>query len=87
MNTPSDYRTPADAAYVIVRLEEAGAALLSLPNSGHGTGLRKGGLEHVRDMIEAYGWHQTQLRPPTPSARRITEMDEAYGWLALIPAI
>ncbi len=39
----------------------------------------------LRDAAEAYGWSLAQLRPPMPSASRITRMDKVMGYLALIP--
>ncbi|MBN8907206.1 MAG: hypothetical protein J0H99_11410, partial [Rhodospirillales bacterium] len=76
---------PADPEYVIYRLEEAGAALLALPHTGWTTKLRSGSLEIVRSAAEAYGWVESRIRPPVPSAERITRMDEAMGWLQAIP--
>ena len=76
---------PFDAELVICRLEEAGAALLSLPGSGWSTRLRSSSLEIVRTAIESYGWTSNRVRPPVPSAERITRMDEAMGWISLIP--
>ena len=74
-----------DAQFVIDRLEEAGAALLALPGTGWSTKLRASSLEIVRSAIEAYGWTTKRIRPPVPSAAKITRMDEAMGWLPLIP--
>lgn len=74
-----------DAKYIEIRLEDAGRALLALPNSGHSTRLRSSALEVVQDMREAYGWSESRLRPPVPSAAAIDAMDKAYAWLALIP--
>jgi hypothetical protein len=31
------------------------------------------------------GWEAGRIRPAVPSAARITRMDEALGWIALIP--
>ena len=76
---------PFDAASVILRLEEAGATLLALPGSGWSTRLRSSSLEIVRTAIESYGWTSKRIRPPIPSAARITRMDEAMGWISLIP--
>jgi hypothetical protein len=76
---------PLDADLVTYRLEEAGATLLSLPGSGWSTRLRSSSLEIVRAAIESYGWTAKQIRPPVPSAARITRMDEAMGWIPLIP--
>ena len=76
---------PFDADLVIYRLEEAGATLLVLPGSGWSTRLRSSPLEIVRAAIESYGWTAKHIRPPIPSAARITRMDEAMGWISLIP--
>ena len=78
--------TPAiDASYVIWRLEEAGATLLALPPSGWSTCLRTSNLDIVRTAAESYGWTAKRIRPPMPSAAKITRMDEAMGWIPLIP--
>lgn len=74
-----------DADFVVYRLEEAGTTLLSLPGTGWSTRLRTSSLEIVRSALESYGWTEKQIRPPVPSAQRITRMDEALGWIALIP--
>jgi hypothetical protein len=74
-----------DAELVIYRLEEAGAALLALPGTGWSTRLRGSSLEIVRTAIESYGWTTNRIRPPVPSAARITRMDEAMSWIPLIP--
>jgi hypothetical protein len=39
----------------------------------------------LREAAEAYGWSTAEVRPPMPSASRITRMDTAMGYLALIP--
>ena len=74
-----------DAGFIIYRLEEAGATLLALPESGYSTKLRVSQLEVAPSPVEAYGFHRARIRPPTPSAARITRMDEALSWIALIP--
>jgi len=74
-----------DAAFVVYRLEEAGATLLALPQSGHSTRLRLSHSDVVHTALEAYGWDKGRVRPPVPSASRITRMDEAMGWIAYIP--
>jgi len=76
---------PVDAELVIYRLEEAGATLISLPPGGYSTQLRTGSMEIVRSALESYGWTDKRLRPAVPSAARITRMDEALGWIPLIP--
>jgi hypothetical protein len=75
-----------DAEAVILRLEEAGASLLALPGTGWSTKLRSSSLDIVRSAIESYGWTSSRIRPPVPSAERISHMDEAMSWLMLIPA-
>lgn len=74
-----------DAEFVIYRLEEAGTALLSLPNTGFTTAMRQSNLDLVRAAVEGYGWTERQIRPPLPTAEQITRMDEALGWMSLIP--
>jgi hypothetical protein len=74
-----------DAAFIIYRLEEAGATLLALPGSGYSTRLRVTALDVVQEAQEAKGWQAGRIRPPVPSASRISRMDEALGWIALIP--
>ena len=76
---------PVDAEFVIYRLEEAGAALLALPGTGWSTKLRASSLEIVRSAIESYGWSTKRIRPAVPPAAKITRMDEAMGWIPLIP--
>ena len=61
-----------DVELVTYRLEEAGAALLALPGTGWSTRLRASSLEIVRTAIECYGWTEKRIRPPIPSATRIT---------------
>ena len=76
-----------DAQMVLARLEEAGRTLLALPPDGYGTGLRLNAAVLVRHMIEAEGGDPVPARvhPPVPSAAGITRMDEALGWIPLIP--
>ena len=74
-----------DAELLICRLEEAGAALLALPGTGWSTKLRSSSLEIARSAIENYDWTTKRIRPPVPSAAQITRMDEAMGWISLIP--
>jgi len=76
---------PLDAELVTARLEEAGATLLALPGTGWTTKLRASSLEIVRAAIENYGWTESRVRPAIPSAARISRMDEAMGWITLIP--
>ena len=86
MATAQAIQTPLfDADQLTVRLEEAGATLLALPGTGWSTRLRVSNLEIVRSALESYGWTEKQIRPSVPSAARITRMDEALGWISLIP--
>ena len=74
-----------DADYVVYRLEEAGATLLALPGTGWSTRLRSSKLDIVHTALEAYGWTAAKVRPAVPSSEKITRMDEAVGWIPLIP--
>ena len=76
----------AATAYVQARLEEAGHTLLCLPNTGPSTRLRSSALEIVRAACELeLAPPGKRLRPPVPSAAKIAAMDEAWGWLSMIP--
>ena len=35
----------------------------------------------VRETMEAYGWDEARVHPGPPSARHISEMDEALRWM------
>lgn len=74
-----------DSAFVIYRLEEAGATLLALPASGYSTRMRVSQLDVVRSAAEAYGRESGRIRPPVPAASTITRMDESLDWITLIP--
>lgn len=73
---------------LIERLEEAGATLLALgtrspwPARLHA---QSEGWPVVHEAIEAYGWSGAQMRPAVPDAHVISRMDEALGWIGLIP--
>jgi hypothetical protein len=72
-------------AEIIERLEAAGATLLALRIAIGPTGHRSGLPEPVREAGQSYGWSQATARPATPSAAAIDAMDEALGWVQLIP--
>jgi hypothetical protein len=78
---------PYSARLVEARLEEAGRTLLALPPSGYSTGFKMNVTSLVRHMLEAGGGEAepSRIHPPVPAASRITRMDEAFGWIALIP--
>jgi hypothetical protein len=89
MNISSNRELPErdviDAGFVRYRLEEAGATLLALPGTGYSTRLRLSQLDVVPSATETAPGSGQRLRPPVPSASRITRMDEALGWIPLIP--
>jgi len=70
---------------IILRLEEAGATLLAMPNTGPTTRMRQMRFDVVQTAMEAYGWETERVRAPAPDAAAISAMDEAFGWLALVP--
>jgi hypothetical protein len=75
-----------DAETVIYRLEEAGQTLLSLPNRGPSTALRQTRHQYIAEAVETFAAEvDAPLQLPTPSAARITRMDQALAWVPLIP--
>ncbi|MEO8715087.1 MAG: DUF6362 family protein [Acetobacteraceae bacterium] len=82
---PGAAEASIDAVFVVRRLEEAGAALLAMPNTGWTTKLRTSNLDIVRLAADSYAPTDKRIRPPVPSAAEITRMDEAMGWILLIP--
>jgi hypothetical protein len=86
METCNVKRIPGLTAEQIVSLfEAAGATLLALPGQGYSTRMRTMRLDVVHSALDAYGWQNAALRPPMPSAAAISQMDEVFGWLALVP--
>lgn len=82
----TEYRSqPFSRAEIVARLEHAGMTLLALPTKGYSTHLRQMRFDIVHTALEAYGWEIPALRAPAPSASAISEMDETFSWLALIP--
>lgn len=73
------------AEEIVARFEAAGATLLALPGRGYSTQIRTMRLDVVHSALDAYGWQGAALRPPMPSAAAISQMDEVFGWLTLIP--
>lgn len=76
---------PATAEWVLARLEEAGATLLSMPNTGHSTRLRMGTLRPLPDAEDALHAAPGPVRAPVPSAANVDRMDHAFAWVSLIP--
>ena len=73
------------AAVVVARLEEAGATLLALPQTGFSTAARGYWPDMVRDSFIDLPSAE-RGRAVTPDAARISRMEEAFGWLGFIPA-
>jgi hypothetical protein len=73
------------AEEIVARFEAAGATLLALPQRGYSTQIRTMRFDIVHNALDAYGWQNAVVRPPMPSAAAISQMDEAFGWLTLIP--
>ena len=64
--------------------------LLSLPHTGWSTRMRTTRYDLVRSAVEGYGWENWRrdsgpLRPAMPDGARVDRMDEAFGWIPLIP--
>ena len=70
---------------VVALFEAAGATLLALPGRGYTTQIRTMRFDVVHSALDAYGWQSSAIRPPVPSAAAISQMDEVFGWLTLIP--
>ena len=74
-----------DAKYVAVRLEEAGRVLMALPATGcMPSGFRSFWPHYPHDVHEAYGYGQDEPRPAVPSAKAVSAMEQAFGWVQLI---
>ena len=70
---------PLDGDYVAERLAEAGMTLLAL----HVGGMRPAGFRSFWPAVE--GAEADGRWEAAPSPRRISEMDQALGWIGLIP--
>jgi hypothetical protein len=82
---PAVSQADRPAAALIARLEEAGTTLLAMPNTGYSPHLRVTRYEVVHSALDAYGWEPARVRAAHPSGAAIDRMDEALGWLAIIP--
>ncbi len=70
---------------MIARLEDAGRTLIALPGKGcYPAQIGSSWPAVVHDMAEAYGYGEAEIRPPVPSAKAISGMDEAFAWVGLI---
>lgn len=76
-----------DAETIISRLNEAGATMQALPNTGHSLRMKTQNFGASQDIVPLTDRnHNKRLRPPVPSAEQITRMDEAMNWFSLIPS-
>ena len=66
---------------IIYRLEEAGATLLSLPPGA----AVKPMPDAIKTALESYGWDRGRTRPQAPNDQQLARMEQAMGWLDLIP--
>ena len=74
----------APAAWVAMRLEEAGATLMAMRHTGFSPRLRVFWPEMVRDsFIDLPSADLARVSLPGPE--RISAMDEAFAWVGLIP--
>ncbi len=72
---------------MIDRLDRAGATLLALPHTGHSTRMSQSSLPVVHDLEDRRGWiFGAEDLVLTPTPRAISEMEQALGWIGLIPA-
>lgn len=71
-----------DADMVTHRLSDAGRVLFMLPDTGHGKTLRASSWEKLGLPERPTGLPMLRC---VPLARDVTLMDEAMGWLSLIP--
>ncbi|MDA8250022.1 MAG: DUF6362 family protein [Rhodospirillales bacterium] len=69
----------------MARLEEAGRTLLALPHQGYSPRLRTSVWDVLTGAMEGEAAPIARLRAPVPGSARITRMDQALGWIALIP--
>ena len=86
MRATQDGGEPARLKWIEERLEEAGATLLAMPQRGMGPQLRQ--VRWPETPAEAGSGSVDagrRLRPAAPSAVEIARMDEAFGWIGLVP--
>ncbi|MDE8344646.1 MAG: hypothetical protein POH28_00520 [Acidocella sp.] len=71
---------------IIERLEHAGKTLIALRETGYRPNLAQRQHDVVRTVWEAFSWSESpMLRPAPPSSTDISLMEEAYGWILIIP--
>lgn len=69
--------------FVADRLEEAAYTLRRLPKVTV-QGFKSNWPPTVNEFHEAYGYNDAEVRLGPPSAKHITEMDEALRWMLLV---
>jgi hypothetical protein len=73
------------SGYIIRRIEHAGAALYCMQIKNPRPLLVQGRIDIIREYMDEIPQGARALRLPTPSARDVTLMDEALGWIRLVP--
>lgn len=73
-------------AAIADRLEEAAHTLRRLPKVMV-QGFKSNWPQTVNEFHETYGYNDAEVRLGPPSARHITEMDEALSWLLLLDPV
>jgi hypothetical protein len=74
-----------DADLVTYRMEEAGTTLLAIPPHYRWSTRPHTASAVLAAALEAYGWTEPPTRPAVPTQHYLDRMDEAFGWLDLIP--
>jgi hypothetical protein len=81
-----DVGASPNAETVLARLEEAGRAFARMPASRcFPADVRCAWPEPLQETMDAYGWTEADARPSPPTAAEVDRMDEAFGWIGLIP--
>lgn len=73
------------SGYIIRRIEHAGATLYCMRIKNPRPLLAQGRIDIIRNYMDDLPPATPVLRLPTPSARDVTLMDEALGWVRLVP--
>jgi hypothetical protein len=84
--TPDDIIASDRSAWIVARLEQAGATLIALRVARIGPQEPRSGLpEPVREVSASYGWSKATPRSAAPCGAAIDAMDEALSWVGYIP--
>ena len=71
--------------YIVRRIEHAGATLYCMRIKNPRPLLAQGRIDVIRNYMKDMPQSAPALRLPTPSALDVTLMDEALGWIRLVP--